>query len=140
VSWLLDVNLILASRWTTHVEHASVKAWLDSVEEFHTCSITELGFVRISLSVAYNATWNEVQESLGALHARVAHRFLADDVDGTSSPQTISKDTTDAHLVSLSRQHGLRLATLDMSLVTKSWAKEVAENPLRSNNAPESGR
>ena len=140
MSWLLDVNLILASRWTTHVEHASVKAWLDSVEEFHTCSITELGFIRISLSVAYNATWDEVQESLGALHARVAHRFLTDDVDGTSSPQTISKDTTDAHLVSLSRQHGLRLATLDMSLVTKPWAKGVAENPLRSNNAPESGR
>ena len=140
MSWLLDVNLILASRWTTHAEHASVKAWLDSVEEFHTCSITELGFVRISLSFAYNATWDEVQESLGSLHARVAYRFLADDVDGTSSPQTISKDTTDAHLVSLSRKHGLRLATLDMSLVTKPWAKGVAENPLRPINARESGR
>jgi len=135
VSWLLDVNLILASRWRTHAEHASVKAWLDSVEEFHTCSITELGFVRISLSVAYNSTWNEVQESLGALHARVGHRFLADDVDGTSAPQTGSKDTTDAHLVSLSRRHGLKLATLDASLVTKPWAKGVAENPLRPSNA-----
>ena len=130
MSWLLDVNLILASRWTTHAEHASVKAWLDSVEEFHTCSITELGFVRISLSVAYNSTWNE--ESLGALHARVGHRFLADDVDGTSAPQTGSKDTTDAHLVSLSRRHGLKLATLDASLVTKPWAKGVAENPIAS--------
>ena len=135
MSWLLDVNLVLASRWTTHAQHASVKAWLDSVEEFHTCSITELGFVRISLSVAYNSTWNEVQESLGALHARVGHRFLADDVDGTSAPQTGSKDTTDAHLVSLSRRHGLKLATLDASLVTKPWAKGVAENPLRPSNA-----
>jgi len=135
VSWLLDVNIILASRWTTHADHASVRAWLDSVEEFHSCSITELGFIRISLSVAYNATWNEVQESLGALHARAAHRFLADDVDGASSPQTISKDTTDAHLVALSRQHGLKLATLDASLVTKPWAKGVAENPLRPSNA-----
>jgi len=134
VSWLLDVNLVLASRWTTHAQHASVKAWLDSVEEFHTCSITELGFIRISLSVAYNSTWNEVQESLGALHARVGHRFLADDVDGTSAPQTSSKDTTDAHLVSLSRRHDLKLATLDASLVTKPWAKGVAENPLRPSN------
>ena len=133
MSWLLDVNLILASRWTTHAEHAAVKAWLDSVEEFHTCSITELGFVRISLSVAYNSTWNEVQESLGALHARVGHRFLADDVDGTSAPQTGSTDTTDAHLVSLSRRHGLKLATW-----TRAWslspAKGVAENPLRPSN------
>ena len=135
MSWLLDVNLVLASRWTTHAQHASVKAWLDSVEEFHTCSITKLGFVRISLSVAYNSTWNEVQESLGALHARVGHRFLADDVDGTSAPQTGSKDTTDSHLVSLSKRHGLKLATLDASLVTKPWAKGVAENPLRPSNA-----
>ncbi len=130
MSWLLDVNLILASRWTTHPEHSGAKAWVDSVEEFRTCAISELGFIRISLSGAYRATWEEAREALKKLHARAGHRFLADNVDGTASPQTNSSDTTDAHLVTLAKHHGLKLATLDAVLISKPWATGIAENPL----------
>jgi len=130
VSWLLDVNLILASRWTTHSEHSGATTWFGSVNEFYTCAITELGFVRISLSVVYQASWQEVQETLRVLHERPSYRFLVDDVDGTASPETSSNDTTDAHLVTLARQHNLKLATLDASLIAKHWATGVAENPL----------
>ena len=106
------------------------RAWLNSVDRFHTCAITELAFVRISLSVAYRATWDETQETLQKLHARPGHQFLADDVDGAASPPTGSKDTTDAHLVTLAKRHGMKLATLDGELVAKAWATSVAENPL----------
>jgi predicted nucleic acid-binding protein len=132
MSWLLDVNLILASRWTTHPDHPAAKAWIGSVNQFYTTAITELGFVRISLSAAYQATWDEAQETLEKLHARSGHQFLADDLDGTGSPETGSKDTTDAHLVTLARRHGLKLATLDGDLTTRPWAAGVAENPLLS--------
>ena len=132
MSWLLDVNLILASRWTTHPDHPAAKAWIDSVDKFYTTAITELGFVRISLSGAYRATWDEAQETLEKLHARPGHQFLADDVDGTASPKTSSKDTTDAHLVTLAKRHGLKLATLDGDLIGQPWAAGIAENPLLS--------
>ena len=69
MSWLLDVNLILASRWTSHPEHLYARVWLGSLGKFHTTPITELGFVRISLSAAYGATWDETQETLQKLHA-----------------------------------------------------------------------
>ena len=130
MSWLLDVNLILASRWTTHSEHSAATVWLGSVNEFYTCAITELGFVRISLSAAYQASWEEVQETLRVLHQRPSYRFLVDDIDGAASPETSSNDTTDAHLVTLARQHNLKLATLDASLIAKPWAGDFAENPL----------
>jgi uncharacterized protein len=137
VNWLLDVNFILASRWTTHPNHQAAKAWIDSINGFRTCAISELGFVRISLSSAYGATWNDAQESLKKLHARNGHQFLADDVKGTDAPETGSKDTTDAHLVSLAKRHGLKLATLDTALAGKPWAAGVAENPLaRSVKSP----
>jgi len=136
MSWLLDVNLILASRWTTHADHLAAKAWINSAAEFHTCAITELGFLRISLSAAYAATWCEAQEALEKLHARPGHRFLADDVDGAASPETSSKDTTDAHLVTLAKRHGLKLATLDVPLLAKPWAAGVAENPLTASGMP----
>jgi predicted nucleic acid-binding protein len=132
MSWLLDVNLILASRWTTHFRHLEAKAWIGSVGAFHTCAISELGFVRISLGGAYGAGWEETQESLKKLHARPGHQFLVDDVDGLAAPETSSKDTTDAHLVTLAKRHGLKLATLDDNLVGQPWAVGIAENPLLS--------
>jgi predicted nucleic acid-binding protein len=42
----------------------------------------------------------------------------------------VSKDTTDAHLVTLAKRHGLKLATLDGMLIAKPWAAGVAESPL----------
>ena len=130
MSWLLDVNLILASRWTTHLDHFAAKTWIDSLDRFYTTAITELGFVRISLSAAYRANWDETQETLNKLHTRPGHKFLADDVNGIASPETSSKDTTDAHLVTLAKRHGLKLATLDGTLIGKPWATGVAANPL----------
>lgn len=137
MSWLLDVNLILASRWKTHPEHLGIQAWLNSVDQFYTTPITELGFVRISLSAAYRATWAETQETLQKLHARSGYRFLTDDLDGMAASQTGSKDTTDAHLVALAKRHGFHLATLDNTLILKPWATGIAENPL-SSTSPES--
>jgi predicted nucleic acid-binding protein len=139
MNWLLDVNLILASRWTTHANHSDAKAWIDSVDAFHTCAIGELGFVRISLSGAYGASWEETQETLKKLHARPGHQFLADDVDGTASPKTGSKNTTDAHLIALAKRHGLKLATLDGDLISQPWAAGIAENPLLSPKSPPKG-
>jgi predicted nucleic acid-binding protein len=132
MNWLLDVNLILASRWTTHPDHSAAKAWINALDKFYTTAITELGFVRISLSAAYLATWDEAQETLKKLHARSGHQFLADDVDGRAAPETGSKDTTDAHLVTLAKRHGMKLATLDDGLIGKPWAAGIAENPLLS--------
>ena len=130
MSWLLDVNLILASRWTTHPDYFAAKAWIDSVARFYTTPVTELGFVRISLSAAYRASWAETRESLNKLHSRRGYQFLPDDVDGITAPETSSKDTTDAHLVTLAKRHGLKLATLDATLLAKPWAIGVVANPL----------
>ena len=130
MSWLLDVNILLASRWQTHADHVAVRDWLDAQPEFHTTPIVELGFMRVSLSPAYSATWEDAHRSLTSLLARPSHRFLVDDVSATDSPKTSYKDSTDAHLINLSGLHGLRLATLDMALVEKPWAKGIAISPI----------
>ena len=130
MSWLLDVNFLLASRWTTHADHEQVRCWLDSQDEFHTTPIVELGFLRVSLSPAYAASREDAHRSLVGLQARPSHRFLPDDVTAADSPESRHKDTTDAHLVSLAARHHLRLATLDMALLSKPWVAGVAFNPL----------
>lgn len=130
MSYLLDVNVLLASRWQTHTDHKAVLDWLDGLPEFHTTPIVELGFMRVSLSPAYAATWKNAQRSLSDLLNRPSHRFLPDDVSGTDSVETSYKDSTDAHLVALTERHGLRLATLDKALIKKPWAKGCAFNPI----------
>jgi predicted nucleic acid-binding protein len=130
MSWLLDVNFLLASRWTTHADHTAVRAWLDKQAEFHTTPIVELGFMRVSLSPGYSASWPDAHRSLISLYSRPAHRFLADDLSATDSPESSYKDSTDAHLVRLAFRHGLKLATLDMALLAKPWASGHAFNPI----------
>ena len=130
MSWLLDVNFLLASRWTTHADHTAVRAWLDKQAEFHTTPIVELGFMRVSLSPGYSASWQDAHRSLISLYSRPAHRFLADDLSATDSPESSYKDSTDAHLVRLAFRHGLKLATLNMALLAKPWASGHAFNPI----------
>lgn len=131
MSWLLDVNFLLASRWTTHAEHDAASRWLEGLDEFHTSPIVELGFLRVSLSPGYAASWQDAHQSLLSLQNRPSHRFLPDNVKATDSPESHFKDTTDAHLVRLAARHNLKLATLDMILISKPWAAGIAVNPLR---------
>lgn len=129
MSWLLDENFMLASRWATHVDHRAVLAWLDSIENYYTCAISELGFLRVSKSPAYNATWEDALESLKSLQRRAGYGFLADDVTAVESPKTGWRDTTDAHLIARAKRHRLTLATLDGKLISQQWARDIAIKP-----------
>ena len=129
--WLLDVNVLLGCGWKSHAEHPALLGWLLQVREWATCPLTESAFMRISMISAYQASFEDARKSLGTLCALRGHRFVPDDVPAALLPVLTSyKDTTDAHLVTLAKRHGLRLATLDGALIAKPWAAGVAENPL----------
>jgi predicted nucleic acid-binding protein len=130
IKWLLDVNVTLASRWVTHPVHAATAEWIDSLDQFFTTAITELAFIRVSLSPGYGASWEQAQEALISLQKRTAYRFLDDDVHGAIPRKSSYRHTTDAHLAALAERHGLLLATFDRELLSASWALNVAFNPL----------
>ena len=135
--WLLDVNVLLGCGWKSHADNPELLRWLLQVNQWATCPLTESGFMRISMTTAYLATFDDAQKSLATLRALRGHRFLTDDVAAALLPVLSSyKDTTDAHLVTLAKRHGLRLATLDATLIGKSWAAGAAENPLSQTIKP----
>ena len=84
----------------------------------------------MSLSPGYSASWQDAHRSMLSLYSRAAHRFPADDLSASDSPESSYKGTTDAHLVRLAVRHGLKLATLDMALLAKPWASGLAYNPI----------
>lgn len=131
MSHLLDVNLLLACAWSGHAEHVRANRWLNSVPEFTTAPVTQMGFLRVSMSVAYGASFADAQTALRAILRLRSHRFLTDAVPAASLPALSSgKDMTDAHLVRLADSQGLKLATLDGGLCRRPWAAGIAENPL----------
>lgn len=131
MSHLLDVNMLLACAWSSHAHHVRANQWLNSVAAFVTAPITQMGFLRVSMSPAYAASFSDAQSALQSILRLRSHRFVQDGVSADSLPMlSTGKDVTDAHLVRLAASHGVKLATLDDQLCNKPWAVSLAENPL----------
>jgi toxin-antitoxin system PIN domain toxin len=131
MSWLLDVNLLLAWGWESHLRHSEAGAWLDALDVFHTCPIVELGFLRVSMSPGFQATLADAKAVLESLTGRATAKFIPDSARPVDIADVAShRYTTDAYLVKLAGDHGLKLATLDESLCRMEWAAGIAEIPF----------
>jgi uncharacterized protein len=132
LSHLRDFNFLLACGWESHAEYLRASRWLSRAKSIATWAISEMGFLRVSLSSAYGASFADAMTALGAIVAMSTHRFLPDATRAQSLPPvSTSKDVTDAHLVHLARRHRLKLATFDAALCDKQWARGVAEDATR---------
>jgi len=124
VRYLLDINLLLALAHTGHALHSKAIGWYASVAKsavgFHTCSITELGFVRISVVTGLQPDVDAAKQALDALKSSSKVRFelIADDVGVSQLPAFVKKpqSVTDGHLSELAKKNSLRLATLDRGI------------------------
>jgi toxin-antitoxin system PIN domain toxin len=127
MSYLLDVNVLIAWGWIDHPHHERVDQWIqrnltNSKALLYTTSIAELGFVRVSVQKsAETVTIQEAADRLKHLLSKLEthHRFLADDLSSRRDfPAWCGnhKRTTDAHLLALAQKHGLKLATLDTGI------------------------
>ena len=122
--YLLDVNALIALAHTGHSLHAKAIAWYLSVRKsatgFHTCSITELGFVRVSVMTGLQVDIEAAQQALDALKSSSKVRFelIPDALGAAQLPAFVKKpqSITDGHLVELARQNSVRLVTLDGSI------------------------
>lgn len=124
--YLLDVNALIALGIDHHVFHCRVENWLaslaeNSVPKVATCSITELGFVRVASQVAaYSITLGQAKSLLQQLKKSKVYdfRFIGDKNDISRLPAWVSlpKQTTDGHLYQLARSNRAVLATLDRGI------------------------
>ncbi len=124
--YLLDVNVLIALGITRHQFRDRVRNWVASLAangtpEFVTCSITELGFVRIVSQIShYNVTLEQAKTELSLLKKSEAYdfEFVVDGNDVSKLPQwvTAAKQTTDGHLSELAKANDCILATLDSKI------------------------
>ena len=121
--YLLDVNTLLALAVLEHEFHARAASWVERLgasegSELATCSITELGFVRVlGQAQQYGASVAQARELLLKLKNSDAMHwiFISDGHDISYLPKWVrtAKQTTDGHLAELARANEAVLATLD---------------------------
>jgi len=120
MTYLLDVNALVALGFAQHEFHDRVARWLRAQHfpPLATCSITELGFMRVLVQApAYGLTIAQARTLLLRIKQASTPRFafIADDHDVSHLPTWVktARQTTDGHLVKLANAHGAVLATLD---------------------------
>jgi predicted nucleic acid-binding protein len=124
--YLLDVNSLLALVVYEHEFHVRVATWVErlsaaGVPELATCSITELGFVRVlGQAQQYGSSVTQARELLLKVkNSKAVHwNFISDDRDVSHLPRWVRtpKQTTDGHLADLAVANKAVLATLDRQI------------------------
>ena len=124
MTYLLDVNALVALGFFQHEFHERMAGWVRAsvakkgTFELATCSITELGFIRVlAQAPQYGFTVWQARDLLLRLKSAnvLTFRFLPDDHDISRLPAWVktAKQTTDGHLAQLARAKSALLATLD---------------------------
>lgn len=126
MSYLLDVNVLVAWGWRDHLDHSRTASWIASQKiqrgvYLYTSPIPEIGFIRVSVQRAYGTV--SVREASDVLRGMLdslgkRHRFLPDDLNVSDWPLwcVTPSRTTDAHLFQLASRHRLRLLSLDTGI------------------------
>jgi len=138
---LLDVNVLVALVWPSHVHHPDARRWFGGRGDrgWATTPVTESGFVRVSSNprVTRDALRPpEALEVLRAMRAEPGHAFLVDDLElvlhHSFDPSRVVShaQVTDAHLVAVARRHGARLATFDRGIEALADPGEIVLIPV----------
>ena len=131
MTFLLDVNVLIALIDPAHVHHDLANRWFENEGrgDWATCPITQNGVLRVVGNPRYGnhpGSPAVVADVLTRLVALDGHRFWPDDislldkglVDG--SRLLNAAHVTDTYLLALARSKAGRLATLDRRLVTSA--------------------
>lgn len=127
MTFLLDVNVLIALIDPGHVGHDDAHAWFGAVghSSWATCPMTENGVIRIVGNPKYPNTPGspaDVATIVAKLRGLPGHAFWTDDLSLVGSPDIdpsrilTSAQVTDTYLLALAATNGGQLATFDRRL------------------------
>lgn len=128
MTYLLDVNVLIALIDPAHVQHDAAHDWFAKLgkKSWATCPLTENGVMRIIGHPRYPnspGTPAAVTQLMTGLCVLPGHKFWPDDISlldaGKIDASRIlsSAQVTDSYLLALACTHGGKLATFDRRLV-----------------------
>jgi len=137
---LLDINVLIALAWPSHVHHAQAHAWFarHAGSGWATCPLTQLGFVRISSNPRIIPEAVLPQQALQVLTQIVKHEhhvFWPDDLAVNDRQIPVAhvmghRQLTDAYLLGLAIRRRGRLVTLDESVSSLLPARDARQSAI----------
>ena len=115
MKYLLDVNALIALGYKQHVFHQRVSGWAAG-KSLATCSITELGFVRILAQLPEaDISVTTSREMLATMKRERRLKQISDSQSVVDLPAWVEKpgQITDGHLLALAQSNNSALATCD---------------------------
>lgn len=134
MTYLLDVNVLLAMLDPKHIAHEAAQSWFEREKpDWATCPITQNGALRVLSGPKYRSADGspgispvQVARSLKRMLEVPGHEFWAESLSLIDSPLvdlaaiTSSAQVTDTYLLALAVSRGGRLATFDRRLSTRA--------------------
>jgi len=131
--YLLDVNLLIALAWPSHVHYSAAQKWFarERRSGFRTCPLTQIGFVRISSNPKFMPDAVSPRDAMALLERITSlpeHKFWPSDLGlldaiGNLEPVIGHRQITDAYLLALARTRRGILATLDRGVLALAGEK-----------------
>ena len=128
--FLMDVNALFAGLNETHIAYAPVIRWLETVDRYASCGLTQIGAFRLLLTPAtmLNRPLRPVDAhraiarfTSAERHTLVACPALSNAIVGQTPGH---KAAVDDYLVQIADAAGCKLATLDRALATR-WPERT---------------
>ena len=114
MTYLLDVNALIAAIWTDHASHAAAESWIKG-KRLATCPLSELGFLRISTNPkALGATMPDARRLLEDFSSKHDVEFVPADLPALKSSARKNEEITDCYLAELADSKAMKLATLEL--------------------------
>lgn len=120
---LLDVNMLIALAWPSHVHHQVAQSWFSRYAKngWATCPLTQCAFTRISANRKIIPEAVTPREALALLNEIIhlkTHAFWKDDISILDNHVPAGllvghRQITDAYLLGLAIHHSGQLVTLD---------------------------
>lgn len=130
---LLDVNVLLALVWPNHRHHVAAHRWFDEVDDRHfaTCSLTQLGFLRLSSNPSFTSEAVSPRDAIALLRKlsrTPEHEFW--ESPSADDPKIFQharghQQVNDAWLIEVARQNGGYLATFDKPLALQDPSSQT---------------
>jgi uncharacterized protein len=126
-AYLLDVNVLIALAWPSHLLHDRVIRWFDkhAARGWATCPLTEAGFVRVLSNPAFSPRSIAPEHALELLKMNAAHethQFWTADISLGEALRLSHvrimghQQISDAYLLGLAAHKGGILATCDEAI------------------------
>jgi predicted nucleic acid-binding protein len=118
MSYLLDVNALIAMGYKKHEFHQRVTLWAKG-KNLLTCSISEIGFVRVLSGLPEaDVTTSLCRQLLAQMKADWKMQLLLDNRSAETLPDWVrgAKQVTDGHLLDLAQANTAQLATTDAGI------------------------